>query len=157
AALLLQGAPCLLNRAASTTAAATARTTLRDLLLGHAVKLTGNTPDNVFGAGRTDAFQSVKSVLPSWSGSSPTMRFDANATFGASLTPAQLGFVDPTSCTLTALSWTGGCGTSPGSQMTCPTGTNTVTVQASNNGVGFGPGTDLQVVVTDFTLTVSPD
>jgi hypothetical protein len=157
AALLLQGAPCLLNRAASTTAAAAARTTLRDLLLGHAVKLTASTPDNVFGAGRVDAFQSVKSVLPAWGGSAPTMRFDANTTFGADLTPAQLGFVDPTSCTLTTLAWTGGCGTSPGSKMTCPTGTNTVTVQASNNGIGFGPGTDLQIVVTDFTLTVSPD
>jgi hypothetical protein len=57
---------------------------------------------------------------------------------------------------LTSLTWTGGCGTSPGPTMTCPAGTNTVTVSASNNGIGFGSSTDLQVVVTDFSVDVSP-
>jgi subtilase family protein/HYDIN/CFA65/VesB family protein len=156
AALLLQGAPCLMNRTTSTTAAAAARTTLRDLLLGRAVRLTGTAPDNIFGAGRADAFQSIRTILPAWTGRTPTLTVDANTTFGADLTPAQLGFVDPNSCGLTALSWTGGCGTSPGTKMTCPAGTNNVTVKASNNGIGFGPETDLQIVVTDFTINLAP-
>jgi hypothetical protein len=156
AALLLQGAPCLMNRAASTVAPATARGTVRDLLTGHAIKLTNDNPDDVFGAGRADAFGSIQSLMPSWAGRSTTLTFDANTTFGASLSGAQLGFADPNSCALTALSWSGGCGTSPGATMTCPAGTNAVSVAASNNGVGFGPSTDLQVVVTDFSLDVSP-
>jgi len=156
AALLLQGAPCLMNRTASTIPAASARATLRDLLLGRAVRLTTGTPDNVLGAGRADAFASIKTVLPAWSGRSPQLTFDANTTFGAALSPAQLGFVDPNSCSLTTMTWTGGCGTSPGSTITCPAGTNTITIAASNNGLGFGPTNDLQVVVTDFALDVSP-
>jgi hypothetical protein len=156
AALLLQGAPCLMNRTASTTPPATARGIVRDLILGRAIKLTNDNPDYTFGAGRADAFGSIKSILPSWRGSSPTLTYDANTTFGVALNAAQLGFLDPNSCTLASLSWTGGCGTSPGPAMTCPAGTNTVTVSASNNGIGFGPSTDLQVVVTDFSVDVSP-
>ena len=156
AALLLQGAPCLLSRTASTTSPVTARTTLRDLLLGHALKLTDSVPDNIFGVGRVDALGSIGTILPSWKGSATTLTFDANTTFGASLTASQLGFVDPSSCTLTAMNWTGGCGTAPGQTMTCAAGTNAVTVQASNNGVGYGPNADLQIVVTDFNITVAP-
>ncbi len=156
AALLLQGAPCLMNRTASTLPAASARATVRDLLLGRAVGLTNNRPDNVFGAGRADAYGSIKTILPAWSGQNPQVMFDANTTFGAALSASQLGFVDPNSCSLTAMSWTGGCGTSPGSTITCPAGTNTISVSASNNGLGFGPATDLQVVVTDFALDASP-
>jgi hypothetical protein len=156
AALLLQGAPCLMNRAASTIAPSVARGTLRDLLLGRAIRLTNDNPDNVFGAGRADAFSSIKSILPSWGGRSSTLTFDANTTFGVALNGAQLGFVDPSSCSLTSLSWSGGCGTSPGATMTCPVGTNAVTISASNNGIGFGPTTNLQVVVTDFSVDVSP-
>jgi len=156
AALLLQGAPCLMNRTASTIAAAAARATVRDLLLGRAISMTNDSPDNVFGAGRADAFASIRTILPAWSGQSPQLTFDANTTFGAALSAAQLGFVDPNSCSLTSMTWTGGCGTSPGSTMTCPAGTNTVSVSASNNGLGFGPATDLQVVVTDFALSVTP-
>src|SRR5438876_5419451 len=92
AALLLQGAPCLMNRTASTIAAAAARATVRDLLLGRAIPMTSNSPDNVFGAGRTDAFGSIRTILPAWSGQSPQLTFDANTTFGAALTAAQLGF-----------------------------------------------------------------
>jgi hypothetical protein len=156
AALLLQGAPCLLNRAASTTAPAAARGTVRGLILGRAVKLTNDNPDNVFGAGRADAFAAIKSIQPAWGGRSATLTFDANTTFGVALNAGQLGFLDPNSCALTSLNWTGGCGTSPGQTMTCPAGTNTVTVSASNNGIGFGPSADLQVVVTDFSVDVAP-
>ena len=156
AALVLQGAPCLLNRSASTIAATPARTTLRNLLLNNAVRLTTNTPDNVFGAGRADAFSSVKATLPSWGGATTTLTFDANSTFGVALTPSQLGFTDPNSCPLTALNWTGGCGTSPGTTMTCAPGANAVTVAASNNNFAYGSNVDLQIVVTDFTVDVSP-
>ena len=156
AALLLQGAPCLLSRSTSTIGAASARGTVRNLLLSNAVKLSSNNPDNVFGAGRADAFSSLRATLPTWHGTSTTLTFDANSTFGAALTPAQLGFTDPNSCSVTAVAWTGGCGTSPGTSMTCPAGTNAVTVSASNNNFAFGATTDLQVVVTDFAVNVSP-
>jgi hypothetical protein len=156
AALLLQGAPCLLNRAASTTAAAAARGTVHDLILRGAVRLTSDVPDNVFGAGRANAVSSIQPILPSWAGGSATLTFDANSTFGVSLSAAQLGFVDPNSCSLTTLSWTGDCGTSPAASMTCAAGANAVTVSASNNGIGFGPTVDLQIVVTDFSVDVSP-
>jgi hypothetical protein len=156
AALLLQGAPCLLNRSTSTIGAASARGTVRNLLLGNAVKLSNDNPDNVFGAGRADAFSSLRATLPSWHGASPTLAFDANSTFGVALTPAQLGFTDPNSCSMTALTWTGGCGTSPGTTMTCAAGTNAVTVSASNNNFAFGAATDLQIVVSDFSVDVAP-
>jgi hypothetical protein len=156
AALLLQGAPCLLNRSASTIGATPARTTVRNLLLNNAVRLSSNTPDNVFGAGRADAFASVKATLPTWHGTSTTLTFDANSTFGVALTPSQLGFTDPNSCSLTALNWTGGCGTSPGTTMTCAPGTNAVSVGASNNNFAFGANVDLQIVVTDFAVNVAP-
>jgi hypothetical protein len=156
AALLLQGAPCLLNRSTSAIGAASARGSVRNLLLGNAVKLSTANPDNVFGAGRADAFSSLRATLPVWSGSGTTLHFDANSTFGVALTPAQLGFTDPNSCSLTALAWTGGCGTSPGTTITCPAGTNAVTVSASNNNFAFGATADLQIVVSDFTVDVAP-
>jgi len=40
--------------------------------------------------------------------------------------------------------------------MTCPFGASSVTVAASNNGSGFSPTTDLQINVTDFSMTPSP-
>jgi hypothetical protein len=155
AALLLQSAPCLLNRTASTVPAPTARTTVRNLVVGKAFPLSPS-PDNVFGAGRADAFASVRATLPAWKGTT-TLTVDANTTFGASLTPDQLGFVDPNGCGLTRLNWTGGCGTAPGSTMTCPGGANAVSVAASNNGVTYSAAVDLQIAVTDFALGVSPD
>jgi hypothetical protein len=155
AALLLQSAPCLLNRTASTVPAATARTTVRNLVVGKALALSPS-PDNVFGAGRADAFASVRATLPTWNGTA-TLTVDANTTFGASLTADQLGFVDPNGCGLTRLNWTNGCGTAPGSTMTCPVGANAVSVAASNNGVTYSGAVDLQIAVTDFALGVSPD
>jgi hypothetical protein len=154
--LLLEGAPCLMNRAASSTSAAAARAIVRNLIVGRAIPLSGSPPDNTFGAGRADGFSAIRTVLPSWNGRTAAMTFDANNTFGVALSPSDLGFVDPNSCALTTLRWTGGCGTSPGQTMTCPTGTNSVNVAASNNGFGFGPGTDLQITVTDFAIDVAP-
>jgi len=156
AALLLQASPCLLNRSTSTIGAASARGTLRNLLLGQAVKITGDSPDNVFGAGRADAFASVSATLPSWRGTGTTLTFHANSTFRVPLTPSQLGFADPNSCSLTALNWTGGCGAAPSTTMTCPAGSSAVTVSASNNNFAYGASTDLQIVVTDFAVDVSP-
>ena len=86
-----------------------------------------------------------------------TLTFDANSTFGASLTAEQLGFVDPNGCGLKSLTWTGGCGTAPGATMTCPAGANAVSVAASNNGVTYSATIDFQIAVTDFALSVSPD
>ena len=76
AALMLQAAPCLLNRAASTVDAASARATLRNLIVGKALALTP-APDNVVGAGRVDAFASVQSSLATWSGTT-TLTVDAD-------------------------------------------------------------------------------
>jgi len=155
AALLLQSAPCLMNRTTSAIAAPAARATVRNLLVGKALALTP-AADNVFGAGRVDAFASVRSTLPQYGGKS-TLTVDANTTFGASLTAEQLGFVDPNGCGFKSLTWTGGCGTSPGATMTCPAGANSVSVAASNNGFGYSASVDLQIAVTDFALAVSPD
>jgi hypothetical protein len=155
AALLLQGVPCLLNRSTSTIDPAAARSTVRNLILGHAVGLSSTIPDNTFGIGRADALAAVQATLPTRKGST-TLTFDGNTPFGASLTPAQLGFSDPNQCSLARLSWTGGCGTSPGATMTCPVGTSSVSVSASNNGAGFSGTTDLQITVTDFSVATSP-
>jgi hypothetical protein len=155
AALLLQSAPCLLNRAASAVSAPSARQTVRDLLIGKAFAL-GSAADNVVGAGRADAFASVSSTLPAWKGAH-TLTFDASSTFGASLTAEQLGFVDPNGCGLKSLTWTGGCGTGPGATMTCPAGANAVSVAASNNGLAYSGTIDFQIAVTDFAIGVSPD
>jgi hypothetical protein len=156
AALLLQGAPCLLARAASTIAPPSARTQLSDLLLGRAVRLSNDNPDNVFGAGRIDAAASASAITPTWRGTQQTLTFDANSTFGAALAGSDLGFADPTSCQITTLNWTGGCGSSPGNTLNCPAGTSLINVSASNNGVTFGPAVDLAIVVTDFAIDVSP-
>jgi hypothetical protein len=156
AALLLQGAPCLMNRSSSTTDPSAARATVRNLLLGHAIGLSGGAPDNVFGAGRADAFASVSTTLPSKQGPQ-SITVDGNTPFGAALTAAQLGFTDPNGCALTTLNWTGACGTAPASTMTCPVGTSSVTgVSASNNGFSFSAATDMQITVTDFSVAVSP-
>jgi hypothetical protein len=156
AALLLQGAPCLLNRSTSTTDPASARATVRSTLLGTADPLSATVPDNTFGAGIVDAHAAVAKMRPSWNGQTATFTFDGNSAFGASITAAQLGFTDPNGCALTALSWTGGCGTSPGTTMTCGFGANAVNVAASNNNVGFSAGVDFTINVTDFAIDASP-
>jgi hypothetical protein len=40
--------------------------------------------------------------------------------------------------------------------MTCPAGTSNVSVAASNNGLGYSDPVDLQIVVTDYALDVTP-
>jgi hypothetical protein len=157
AALMLQSAPCLLNRTSvgNTAAANDARARLRNLILTNAVALSSTRPDNTFGFGRVDAFAALQPTLPTRTGRS-TLVVDGNTPLGASLTADQLGFRDPNQCALTRLSWTGGCGTSPGTTMTCPFGPSSVSVGASNNGVGFAATTDLDITVTDFTTTVAP-
>ncbi len=155
-ALLLQSAPCLLSRSVGgTTAADAARGRLRGLILDTAVALSPARPNNTFGAGRVDGFAALQPTLPSRTGPT-TMVVDGTTPLGALLTPVQLGFSDPNGCALTRLTWTGGCGTSPAASMTCPFGSSTVSVGASNNGVGFASATDLEITVTDFTTGVSP-
>jgi hypothetical protein len=41
--------------------------------------------------------------------------------------------------------------------MTCAAGSNAVSVAASNNGFGYSGPVDLQIAVTDFALSVTPD
>jgi hypothetical protein len=146
AALAIQGASCLLGSSASAIDADSARTTLRNLIVNGAVALSQGGPDNVSGTGRVDAAAAVRQTLPVFNG--PTsIAVNASASGGATLTAAQLGFTDPNNCAVTRLSWSGGCGTSPGSTMTCPRGTNSVSVSASNNGVSFSAPVDVQITV----------
>jgi hypothetical protein len=147
AALAIQGAPCLLGSGAGALDAVAARTTLRNLIVNSAVSLNGSgQPDNVSGSGRADAAATIRQTLPVFNGST-NISVNANSAAGATLTAAQLGFADPNSCALTRLSWTGGCGTGPGSTMTCPRGTTNVSVSASNNGISFSAPVDLQITV----------
>jgi hypothetical protein len=155
AALALQAAPCLAAGASGAVDPSTARAALRQALIGTAVGLSSAVPDDVFGAGRVDALAAVQSTLPTFSGNrSPAV--SANSPVGATLTPSQLGFSDPDHCAVTRLFWTGGCGTAPANSMTCPLGTSTVSVSASNNGVAFSPAVDLQITVTSFGIGAAP-
>lgn len=155
AALVLQSAPCLLNRVGSTIDPAISRGTLRRLVLEHAFSLSGPNPDNTFGAGRPDAVAAVAATLPVVP-ASRSLTFPGDTPFGVSLSPAQLGFTDPNSCAVTRLSWSGGCGTSPGSVMSCPFGNSVVSVSASNNSVSFSEAVDFSITVTGYDLAVSP-
>ena len=155
AALILESAGCLLNRSANSVDPATGRATLRSLIFKNADALGGTTPNNVFGVGRVDAIAAARATVPTWSGSA-NLSFDGNSTFGAQLYPGQLGFSDPNQCALTALKWTGNCGSSPAATLACPVGTTAVSVAASNNGLGFSDSVDLQITVTDFATTTSP-
>lgn len=155
AALLLQAAPCLANGANGAVDPVTARTALRNLIVANAVGLGSPVPNDTFGAGRADAFQSAGQTLPVVQGPT-TLTVSGNTPLGASLTAAQLGFSDPDGCPLAALNWTGGCGVSPGATMNCPFGTDRVGVQASNDGLAFSPSVDFTMTVTNFGLAVAP-
>jgi hypothetical protein len=147
AALAAQSAPCLLDSGAGRLDAVVARTALRDLVVGSAVSLSATgQPDNESGSGRVDAAAAIRRTLPVFAGAT-TIVVDANSPAGATLTAAQLGFADPTSCSLATLAWTGGCGTGPGATMTCPRGTSSVSVSATNNGASFSAPVDLQITV----------
>lgn len=145
AALAAQSAPCLLGSGGLD--AVVAKTALRDLVVGSAfsVSVTGQ-PDNESGSGRVDAAATIRRTLPVFTGTA-NLVVDANSSGGATLTAAQLGFSDPNRCLLTTLAWTGGCGTGPGTTMTCPRGTSRVSASASNNGVSFSASVDLQITV----------
>jgi Subtilase family/Abnormal spindle-like microcephaly-assoc'd, ASPM-SPD-2-Hydin len=155
AALLLQAAPCLVSGSPNAAGPADARSTLRTLILTNAVALGGTAPNDIFGYGRADALASVQKTLPVFSGSG-TVVASGNSVLGATLSAEQLGFSDPSHCALTRLSWTGGCGTSPGSTISCPFGTTTVSVSASNNGVAFSSPASVRITVTNFGVGVSP-
>jgi len=147
AALTAQAAPCVLQTSGNPLATDAARTTLRDLVVKSAVPLNGTgVVDNVSGTGRVDAVAAVQRTLPIFTGPK-TVTVDANSASGATLTAAQLGFSDPNRCAVTTLAWSGGCGTGPGSTLTCPRGVNNLSVSASNNGLSFSATVDLQVVV----------
>jgi hypothetical protein len=155
AALVLQAAPCLLSGGPSALGAGSARTTLRDLIVRNAAQVSETVPDDVFGYGRADALASVQKTLPVFGGGA-AVTVSGNSPVGATLTPGQLGFSDPSGCALTRLSWSGGCGTSPGSSISCPFGTTNVSVSASNNGSAFSPASNIQITVTNFGVAVAP-
>jgi subtilase family protein/centrosomal CEP192-like protein len=155
AALVLQSAPCLLNGAPAARDAVTARTKLHNLILDNAVPLGGPIPNDVFGFGRANALASAERTLPALDGSS-TLTLSGNTPTGANISAAQIGFVDPNSCALTSMNWTGGCGTGPASSINCPFGTSTLSVTASNNGLSFSPPANIQIVVTNFSMGISP-
>ena len=147
AALALQSAPCLLASDSAPRDAVAARDALRNLIVGHAFPLSeSGSPDNVTGSGRVDAATTVQHTLPILSGPT-TITVGTNSPGGATLTAAQLGFSDPNRCTVTTMTWTGGCGAGSGATLTCPRGTNRVSVSASNNGVSFSAPVDLQITV----------
>ena len=155
AALVLQGASCLISGATGAADPVSARTNVRNMILSGATAITDAGPDNTFGVGLANVFASVQKTLPTLSGP-PTLVVSGNTPGGANLTPAALGFVDPNQCSLTRLSWTGGCGSSPAASLTCPFGTSSVRVSASNNGVSFSDATPLQITVTSFAVGASP-
>ena len=147
AALTAQAAPCILQSNARPLAPDAARTTLHDLIVNSAVPLNGSAqPDNLAGAGRVDAGAAVQRTLPAFTGPR-TVTVDATSGSGATLTAAQLGFIDPNQCALASMVWSGACGTGSGPAMTCPRGTNNVSVSASNNGLSFSASVDIQIIV----------
>jgi len=147
AALTAQAVPCLLATSADPLETVAARTALRDLVVNSAVPLGDNgKPDNVFGAGRVDAVAALQRALPSFNGPK-SITVDASSGSGATLNASQLGFADPNHCTVTTLAWNGGCGVGPGTTLTCPRGTSTVSVSASSNGLSFTAPIDLRITV----------
>src|SRR5207248_3152217 len=64
AALLLQAAPCFIANSAGAIDPASARRTLRDLLVGNTVSVGASGPDNTFGAGRADVLLATTKTVP---------------------------------------------------------------------------------------------
>jgi hypothetical protein len=165
AALGLESAPCLLSGATNPAVASTARVSLETNLLANAVPLPGvsiSLPNNIEGNGLVDALSFVMALLPkATAGSSQTV--SATSANGATVELSGAG-TDPNNCLLTAMKWTGSCGTGSATglglhaNLMCPIGVDTVQVSVSNNGVSFSqPGTvPYTVVVTDFMLSASP-
>jgi hypothetical protein len=155
AALLLQAVSCLSSTDTFGLDAATARAKLRNLITSSADARSGSPPDNIFGAGLANVQKAIQASLPLFGGPSALV-VSGNVVNGARLTAGQLGFTDPDGCPLRRLSWTGGCGSSPDSAMTCPLGTSNVSVAASNSGTAFSSPSPLQVTVTSFAIGSVP-
>jgi hypothetical protein len=156
AALLLQAAPCLVSGAPGANDTVPARQRLRNLIISTATPLSAE-PDNTFGAGLANVLASVGRTLPARApGAGAAVFVSGNTPGGAAVTATALGFSDPHDCQLTQLQWTGGCGTPPGSSLSCPFGTTNVSVAASNNGVTFSPPAQVAVTVTNFAVTPAP-
>jgi hypothetical protein len=155
AALLLQAVGCLSSTDTFGLDAPTARAKLRNLITSSADARSASPPDNIFGAGLANVQKAIQASLPIFSGP-PTLVVSGNVVNGARLTAAQLGFTDPDGCPLRRLSWTGGCGSSPDSAMTCPLGTSNVSVAASNGRFAFSSPSPLQVTVTSFAIGSVP-
>jgi hypothetical protein len=154
AALLLQSAPCLLTGSSGARDSATARSSLHSLILNNAVDLGVAGPDEVFGYGRIDALASARQALPSASGATSSVLVNGNSASGASVTAAQIGFIDPDSCPL-SLTFSGGCGSGSGAAMNCPFGTSSVSVSATNNGITMSSPAKLQITVTSFAVSAA--
>ena len=155
AALLLQAVSCLSSTDTFGLDAPTARANLRNLIVSSADAKTGAPPDNIFGAGLANVQKAVQASLPAFGGGQALV-VSGNVASGARLTASQLGYTDPDGCPIQRLSWTGGCGSSPDSAMTCPLGTSNVSVSASNGGTAFSATSAVQVTVTGFSVTSSP-
>jgi hypothetical protein len=155
AALVLQGAPCLTSAGPAAAEPATARAKLRTLVISTATPLSA-VPDNVFGAGLANVFASVDRTLPVRTGPAAVV-VGANSAAGARVAPSDLGFADPNQCDVRFLRWTGGCGASPAPAMICPAGNTTIDVAASNNGVAFSTASTINVTVTSFDMSSTPD
>ena len=153
AALLLEAAPCLRSGAAGARDNVSARMTLRNLILGHAVPLGGAVPNNTFGFGRIDALASADATVPTV-GAVPNPTFAGNTPTGATVTIPSTAFSDPDQCPLT-INATGGC-TGSGSSVNCPFGTSTVTLTATNNGLTFTAPVTVRITVSNFKVGVSP-
>ena len=156
AALLLQAAPCLVSGAPGANDTVPARQRLRNLIISTATPLSAE-PDNTFGAGLANVLASVERTLPARApGAGAAVFVSGNTPGGAAVTATALGFSDPHDCQLTQLQWTGGCGSPPGSALSCPFGTTNVSVAASNNGVTFSPPAQVAVTVTNFAVAPAP-
>jgi len=155
AALLLQTAPCLLSGSQGARDDVTARTTLRNLILNHAVPLGSPAPNDVFGYGRLDALAAANQTIASAPGAA-NWTVSGNVSTGATLSAAEIGFSDPNMCPLSLHVVTGGCSAGSGGQITCPFGAHNVTLTATNNGVTASPSASVTITVTNFAVSVSP-
>jgi hypothetical protein len=101
------------------------------------------------------------SALPTAAAGS-TQVVSATSSAGASLYLTASG-KDPNGCPLVAVQWSGSCGSGAAAgaalraPVSCPIGTNTISMQVSNNGKSFStpntaPGI---VIVTDFTVSAT--
>lgn len=158
AALTLQASPCLLS-SSKVNKPATSRANLRNVITSTALSLPGISqpvPNNIEGFGLVDSLAAITATLPTVS-AGPSQTVNATSANGSSVTFSGSA-TDPNSCPV-ILSWAGSCGTSSGASatLTCPIGSDTETVTASNGGVIVSlPTSTVQITVSDFSNTPSP-